>query len=155
MKLRDEKYVLKSIALPNVLQNKMFLRANCDLTDEELKTFQLTLNLVAKYIAENNIDISRCDKFNILFTSDGSFSFFEEDPRVCGMQLQLAIYRMERIRKLQSITMTLFVYIEELAHYLLGIYDETIIKHRVADIIKYVVPDFDLQDLKELGLNGL
>ena len=49
----------------------------------------------------------------------------------------------------------LFVFIEELAHYFLRISDETIIKYRVADILRYILPNFTDDEMKKWGLNGL
>ena len=44
--------------------------------------------------------------------------------------------------------MMMFVFVEELSHYFLRIYDETLIKHKVSEMIQYVIPEFDLNDMK-------
>ena len=40
-------------------------------------------------------------------------------------------------------------------HYFWRISDEKIVKYKVAEIMKYVIANFELDDLKGYGLNGL
>lgn len=49
----------------------------------------------------------------------------------------------------------MFVYIEELTHYFWRIYDETIVKYKVVEILNDVVPNLSIEDLKGCGLNGI
>lgn len=61
---------------------------------------------------------------------------------------------MKKLRESNHEIIILFVYIEELLHYFLRIYDETLIKHKVGEVIRYMIPDFDENDMKGI-LQGL
>lgn len=49
----------------------------------------------------------------------------------------------------------MFVYVEELTHYFWRIYDETIVKYKVVDILNNAVPNLSIEDLKRCGLNDI
>lgn len=111
---------------------------------------------MSEYVSNNSIDLSNYFTLNVFFTEDGTISFSEESSANCGSQFHLALYRMEKLRSLpEKYKKMLFVFIEELAHYFLSISDETIIKYRVADILRYILPNFTDEEMKKWGLNGL
>lgn len=155
MTLQNFKAFPTPIKMPINFQGKVTILTNCDVTEDEVTLFNASIKAMSEYLSDNNIDLSTHCKFNVLFTYDGTFSFFEENNTNCGSQLQFAIYRMNKLRQLKSYKLTMFVYIEELAHYFLRIYDETAIKYKVEDVMKYILPDFKLDDVKGWGLNGL
>ena len=150
MTLENAKTTLpKLIEIPDVFQSKVTILSNCDLESSEVDIFNLSLKIILEYINDYNIDLVGSEKLNIVFTNDGSFSFVEKDNSVYGSQFQLIIYNMNKIRSTNyNYIIMLFVFIEELAHYLLRIYDEILIKQKVAEIIQYAIPDFDLNDMK-------
>ena len=149
MTLQDAKIIPKLIQIPDNFQNRITILTNCELTTSEVDIFNLSLKVVSEYIEKHDVDITGSEKFNIVFTNDGSFSFFERDGNVFGAQLQLAIYNMSKIRSHNyHYIMMFFVFIEELAHYFLRIYDETLIKRKVSEMIQYVIPEFDLNNMK-------
>ena len=110
---------------------------------------------MSEYIRDNNIDLSDYSSFNVFFTYNGTLTLFEESQTNCGSQFHVAIYRMEKLRQLNSVKKMAFVFIEELAHYFLRITDETLIKYKVTEIINYFWSDFTIEEAKGWGLNGL
>lgn len=155
MKLENNKPFPKHIIIPPILLGKITTLSNCELTEEEVGIYNLALDCMAKYILKSKIDLSSFFTLNVIFTENGSINFYEESTINCGLQLHMAIYRIDPLRKLRSKTIMLFIFIEELAHYFLRISDETIIKYRIAEIMRYAVPSFTLNLMKGLGLNGL
>ena len=121
-----------------------------------VELFNAALKAMSEYVRDNAIDLSDYFTLNVFFTDDGTIAFTENSDTNCGSQFHLALYRMGKLRTLpDKYTKMLFVYIEELAHYFLRISDETIIKYRVADILRYVLPNFTDEEMKSWGLNGL
>lgn len=145
----------KPFKIPENLQGKITLLANCDLTADEIDLFNSGLSAISCYIIDQHIDLSDYSSCNVFFTYDGSFTVEEEKTTNCGAQFHIAPYRMEPLRYLNSVKIMLFVFVEELAHYFLRISDETIIKYKVAEILRYVLPSFTIEEVKGYGLNGL
>lgn len=155
MILDNQRIISPRPIIPKVLKNKVSLFSNCKLSEMEIILFNLALQAVANHIEKDKINLDDYYKLNILFTENGKISFHEESVEVNGTQVYMAIYMMNRLRKYNNATFTIFVYIEELAHYFWRIYDETQIKYKIVDIIKYIVPDFTIDIAKGWGLNGL
>lgn len=156
MTLKDAKLSLpKPIKIPDNLNGKITLLTNCDLESDEIDLFNAGLKAMAEYIKDNSIDLSDYSSFNVFFTYNGTLTLFEERQGNCGSQFHVAIYRMEKLRQLNSHKMMVFVFVEELAHYFLRISDETVIKYKVTEILNYFLPDFTIEEVKGWGLNGL
>lgn len=156
MILQDVKAFAKPIVIPNNFLGKVRCFTNCDVTEDEITLFNAALIAVSEYVEKHSIDLSDYFTLNVFFTYDGSISFKEESNSNCGSQFHVALYRMAKLRTLPLKNSTmLFVYIEELAHYFLRISDETIIKYKVAEIMRYIMPDFTDEEMKSWGLNGL
>lgn len=155
MILKDAKQLPKEIKIPKGIAEKVNILSNCEITEDEVTLFNAAIKAILEYVSNNNIDLSDYFKLNIFFTYSGELTFLADDDKQCGSQFHLAIYRMEKLRRLKSHRLMLFVFIEELAHYFLRIYDETVMKYKVEEIMKYISPDFTLDELKGFGLNGL
>lgn len=156
MTLHDVKPFVKPINIPNAFVGRVKVFTNCDVTEDEIILFNAALKAMSEYVSNNSIDLSNYFTLNVFFTEDGTISFSEESCANCGSQFHLALYRMEKLRSLpEKYKKMLFVFIEELAHYFLRTSDETIIKYRVADILRYILPNFTDDEMKKWGLNGL
>lgn len=156
MQLQDAKTTLvKPIIIPDNLKKKVTILSNCDLEENEITVFNAAITAMSRYISNNNIDLTNYSSFNIFFTYDGTLTLYEETNSNCGSQFHVAIYRMTKLRELTSIRLMLFVFIEEMAHYFLRISDETLIKHKVTEIMQLALPNFTIEEAKGWGLNGL
>ncbi len=155
MTLQNQKLFSKSIIVPASLSGKINTFANCDVSEREIDIYNLALQCIDKQLVSENMDLSSFFVINVFFTCDGSIAFFEENPQNCGSQFHVALYRLQNLRKINNERITLFIYLEELVHYFWRISDETVVKYKVAEIMKYAVPEFNLEDLKEYKLNGL
>lgn len=156
MTLRDAKSFVKPISIPNAFFGKVKVFTNCDVTEDEIILFNAALKAMSEYVSDISIDLSDYFTLNVFFTEDGTISFSEESSTNCGSQFHLALYRMEKLRSLpEKYKKMLFIFIEELAHYFLRISDETIVKYKVADILRYILPSFTDDEMKKWGLNGL
>lgn len=156
MTLHEVKPFVKPISVPNAFSGKVKVFTNCHITEDEITLFNAALKAMSEYVSDNSIDLSDYFTLNVFFTEDGSISFSEESSANCGSQFHLALYRMGKLRSLpDKYKKMLFVFIEELAHYFLRIADETIIKYKVAEILRYILPSFTDEEMKNWGLNGL
>lgn len=155
MILEEQKIIIPKIKIPPVLKGKIKIFSNCKLSKDEVLWFQVSLQLVANHIVKDQIDLSDYYSLNLFFTENGSISFHDELDNVNGMQIYMAIYKMNQIRRKKMAAFSMFVYIEELAHYFWRISDETIIKHKVVEIMQDLAPDFSIDIPKGWGLNGL
>lgn len=155
MQLQNAKSFPKPIKYFNNFKEKVKIFTNCDLTEDEIDLFNAALKAVSEYVHDNNIDLTDYFVLNVFFTYDGTISFTENDTKTCGSQFHVALYRMEKLRALHSYYMMIFTFIEELAHYFLREYNETVIKYKVEEIMRYIYPDFKLEGLARFKLNGL
>lgn len=156
MILQNVKPFIKPIKIPDNFKGKVTILANCNITEDEIDLFNASLKAVSNYVLNNSIDLSDYFTLNVFFTDDGTIAFSEEKESNCGSQFHVAVYRMGKMRTLpDKYKRMLFVFIEELAHYFLRISDETIIKYRVAEILRYILPSFTDDEMKNWGLNGL
>lgn len=155
MILKNQKLLIKKPIIPLKLKDKISFFSNCDVTIAELKLFDQVLQCVATQLENEQIDLSSFYKLNVFFTSDGSMSFVENDDRNNGSQIYMAVYRMDKLRRIGSVTFTAFVFAEELAHYYWRIYDESIVKYKVVEILNHIFPNLTIEEVKGWGLNGL
>jgi len=156
MILQNVKPFVKPIKTPDIFVGKVTVLANCSITEDEIDLFNASLKAMANYVINNSIDLSDYFTLNVFFTYDGTITFSEETNTNCGSQFHVAMYRMEKIRSLpDKYKKMLFFFIEELAHYFLRISNETIIKYKVSEILRYILPSFTDEEMKTWGLNGL
>ena len=155
MTLKDSKDFPIPIVKPKLLENKVTVLTNCDITEEEVNHFNLALKCVAERLRYDNIDLSTYYTLNVFFTYDGTVSFFEKKEGNCGSQFHIALYRMEPLRRYNSKILMLFIFLEEMVHYFWRIFDETDVKYKIEEIIKDIIPEFTLEDMKEFKLFGL
>lgn len=155
MILDNQRAMVIKPVIPPILKNKISFFSNCVLKASEITYFNQALQCVAKGLEQDGIDLPSYYTLNVFFTEDGSISFHENDERNNGLQIYMVIYRMNKIRKINSCAFTIFVYIEELVHYFWRIYDETAIKYKVLELTNYVIPSLTIDDVKGWGLNGL
>lgn len=155
MHLDNQIPLIKRPIIPKILKGKINVVSNCKLKEQEIHLFNMSLQCVANHLISDNIDLQTYFSLNIIFTEMGVFSFHENDESNNGSQFYSAIYRMGKLRKINNNVFTMFVYIEELTHYFWRIYDETIVKYKVVEILNDVVPDLSIEDLKGCGLNGI
>lgn len=155
MTLDEQKILSPRPIIPALLKGKIKIFANCDVKKSEILLFNQALQCVAKHLEHDCIDLSDYFVLNVFFTEDGTISFHENDDKNNGSQIYMAIYRMNKLRKINVNVFMLFVFIEELAHYYWRMYDETEIKYKVVEIINYIVPNLTIEQVKGWGLNGL
>lgn len=155
MTLEEQKILSPRPVIPPLLKKKIKFFSNCNVKPTEIALFNQALQCVAKHLEHDKIDLSDYFVLNVIFTEDGSISFHEDDDRNNGSQIYMAIYRMNKLRKINANIFMLFVFVEELAHYYWRMYDETAIKYKVVEIINYIVPNLTIDDVKGWGLNGL
>lgn len=157
MHLDNQVPLLRRPRIPKIFKDKKLITviSNCKLQEQDIYLFELSLQCVANHLEKDNIDLSDFYGLNIIFTDMGSMSFHENDEGNNGSQVYFAIYRMKKLRKINSNVFTMFVFIEELTHYFWRIYDETKVKYKVVEILNDVVPNLTIDDLKGCGLNGI
>lgn len=155
MTLDEQKILSPRPIILALLKGKIKIFANCDVKKSEILLFNQALQCVAKHLEHDCIDLSDYFVLNVFFTEDGTISFHENDDKNNGSQIYMAIYRMNKLRKINVNVFMLFVFIEELAHYYWRMYDETEIKYKVVEIINYIVPNLTIEQVKGWGLNGL
>ena len=155
MHLDNQIPLMKRPIIPKILKGKITVVSNCKLKESEIHLFNLSLQCVANHLEKDNIDLQSYYSLNIIFTESGEFSFHESNDCNNGLQFYSAIYRMKKLRKIGVNIFTMFVYVEELTHYFWRIYDETIVKYKVVEILNDVAPNLSIEDLKGCGLNGI
>lgn len=155
MILEEQKIINPKIKIPPILKGKIKIFSNCILYKDEIIWFQVSLQLVANHIEKDKIDLSDYYCLNLFFTENGSISFHDNLDNVNGMQIYMAVYKMKRLREMNTAAFSMFVYVEELTHYFWRISDETIVKHKVVEIMQDLVPAFSIDAVKGWGLNGL
>lgn len=141
--------------IPEILKDKVKIFSTCCLTMDEVKTFNLALQTVADHLKKEKINLNNHQLVNIIFTENGEIVFYEDIETVTGIQMSVIAYMMNKIRKLDSLTILTIVYIEELVHFFWRIYDETEVKYKVVEIIRDIIPEFTIEDMKGMGFNGL
>ena len=152
MILKDQISFPKPIIVPENLKSKLVVKTNCEISEHEVTLFNISIKATAKYIEDHHIDLSNYLTLNVYFTYNNQISISQEKESILGCQFCVATYQMEGLRKKPD-GVILFVFIEELAHHFLRIIDERIIKQKVEEIYKYIVPDFTLKRYLEAYYN--
>jgi len=103
----------------------------------------------------DKIDLSTLYTLNVFFIEEEITFSYEGNTGTCGNQFHLATYRMNKIRGYKSDVFTAIIFAEELVHYYWRIFDETIVKYKVVEILNDMYPKLTIEMLKNLGMNGL
>lgn len=129
--------------IPKILENKITLIANVQITQDEINLFQAALNAISEQLEEDGIEESKLTRVNALFTKDGSFHFVDEGENVAlGLHFSLSLFAMDRIRvevKKKNEIIYLIVFIEELVHHYWSLEDEVETKVKLIEILNRIL----------------
>ena len=137
------------------LQETLSVFTTCSLTENEIKLFNDVLKCVNNHLMIDKIDLSTLYTLNVFFIEEEITFSYEGNTGTCGNQFHLATYRMNKIRGYKSDVFTAIIFAEELVHYYWRIFDETIVKYKVVEILNDMYPKLTIEMLKNLGMNGL
>lgn len=143
------------IIKPQSLQRKLNTFTTCALTEEEVILFNNVLRCIDNHLAIDKIDLSTLYTLNVFFIEEEVSFSYEGNTGTLGNQFHLATYRMSKLRNYHSDVLASVIFAEELVHYYWRIYDETIVKHKVVEILNDIYPKLTIDTLKKLGMNGL
>ena len=143
------------IIKPQSLQGKIKVLATCALTETEIELFNKVLKCIDNHLVMDKIDLSMLYTLNVFFIEEEITFSYEGNTETCGNQFHLATYRMDKIRSYKSDVFTAVIFTEELTHYYWRIFDETIVKYKVVEILKDMYPQLTVESLKACGLYGL
>lgn len=150
---------IKGIVYPEALKNKLQFAANCALSEKEVQCFSQALILVASKMEEDMRSgklppkIDNLRRATIIFTENGELSFSGIDNEI-GINISLIVYKMKPLRYFSTHIFSLFVFIEEMAHHFWSIEDETLVKHKVVEILQQEYKNFTIDIAKEWFING-
>ena len=155
MYVKNVKQFPIQIIKPQSLQMKLNEFATCELTENEVEVFNRVLKCIDNHLIIDKIDLSTLYTLNIFFIEEEITFSFENNTKTLGNQFHLATYRMSKIRNYNSDVISAIIYTEELVHYYWRIFDETIVKNKVVEILNDIYPELTIDFLKKLGMNGL
>lgn len=155
MDLKDKEDLPSQIYRHKILTKKLAATTNCKLTEHEVALFNNAVKAVALQLIEEGIKIEELDGLIVFFTSNDNLNLYEDNINGYGVHFSMAIYFMERIRKMNDDIFTSFTFIEEMAHHYWHISDETIVKQKLEKIIQQMYSNFTLDYMKRWNLNGL
>lgn len=128
-------------SIPEELKGKFEIVASYKLTEREASLFNLALNCVVNELKKDKIPFGDLHRITAIITKDGEFTLSIPDQNKLGTRLCLAVYAVERWRRLNYADNQIMVIIaEELCHHYWNIEDEVKVKYKVFDIIKDVFP---------------
>jgi len=155
MQVKNSKQFPVAIIKPLSLQETLSVFTTCSLTENEIKLFNDVLKCVNNHLMIDKIDLSTLYTLNVFFIEEEITFSYEGNTGTCGNQFHLATYRMNKIRGYKSDVFTAIIFAEELVHYYWRIFDETIVKYKVVEILNDMYPKLTIEMLKNLGMNGL
>lgn len=155
MKLKDNKQLPISIVKLEHLKNKLRALTNCALSENEVDLFNKVLECVENHLVIDNIDLTTLYTLNVFFIEEEITFSYEGNTVTCGNQFHLVTYRMNKIRSFKSDVFMAIIFAEELTHYYWKIFDETIVKYKVVEILNDMYPELTIEMLKKYGMNGL
>ena len=155
MQVKNSKQFPVAIIKPLSLQETLSVFTRCSLTENEIKLFNDVLKCVNNHLMIDKIDLSTLYTLNVFFIEEEITFSYEGNTGTCGNQFHLATYRMNKIRGYKSDVFTAIIFAEELVHYYWRIFDETIVKYKVVEILNDIYPKLTIEMLKNLGMNGL
>lgn len=128
-------------SVPAELIGKFEAVASYELKEREAKLFTLALKAIVSELKKDKIEFKNLHKVTAIITKDGEFTLSISDKNTLGIRVCLAVYAVERWRKLNfNDNQILLVILEELCHHYWNIENETIVKYKVYNIIKNIFP---------------
>lgn len=130
---------IKGIKIPKFFSNKIVIGTTCDLDDEIVRLFNISLQETFEqlYFVDYFNEEFEPKYVNVLFTSNGHLEFLEEENSTTFAEYtNLIVYKMDKINTMKSEIEKMFVFIEELAHHYWQIEDEVKVKFKVVEILK-------------------
>lgn len=89
----------------------------------------------------------------LFFLGSDELIIDEEDEKCCASTFSLIIYHMNRLRKTNNFLIITYAYIEEIVHHFWNIHDETEVKYKGLEIMKYLNPNVTIDTLKRWNIN--
>lgn len=109
--------------------------------------------MFASYIDKHNISV-HCPEVNIIFTENGTVNLLPDENTFSGgsvvylITYNIEIWRHANTEDMESLILA--IYLEELCHFYLNIYDEIKVKHQVYDIMHSINQRFTFDYYKNL-----
>lgn len=155
MHIKNNKQFPTEITKPQYLENKLNVFTNCFVTENEVALFNKVLKCIENHLIIDHIDISSLYTLNVFFIEEEVTFSYENNTGTFGNQFFVATYRMSKLRSYNSDVLTSIIFTEELVHYYWRIYDETLVKYKIVEILNDIYPKLTIDLLKGLGMNGL
>lgn len=142
------------IKIPSDFVTTVKFVATCEPTKAELDAINRAFTAFQKEITENPPPkVSPLPTITVIITDSDWFQFrIDDNPEVWGLEARLILLPVHRWRRngMKSFCMTL-VTLEELCHALYLIDDEILVKYKVLDCYRHILPNVQLGDLYNAG----
>ena len=157
MKLKHS--ILTSVpAVPDTISPHLTMLSTCPLTPREYNLVNLSLSLIARYIASGNKIIDTIHANMVFFNKDELTILFDDENTygnyTAFIMYPLYLWRSKNLSDLQILVCLL----EEMCHCFWLIRDELAVKHKVVDVLKLLSPDISFSSVfsgDPPGLNPL
>lgn len=128
-------------SIPNELKGKFEIVAAYPLNKREALLFNMILNCVVKELKKDEIEFKNLHRLSAIITKDGEFTLEMKDNHIIGTRTCLAVYAVDRWRKLNyADNQIAVIFAEELCHHYWNIEDEIKVKYKVYNIVKELFP---------------
>ena len=144
---------IHDIVKPDIFEDKIELISTCEMSIDELKAFALVLKYAAVVMKKDGITKESIKKASVVFLGGDELIIDEEDEQCCASTFSLIIYHMNRLRKANNFLIITYAYIEEIVHHFWNIHDETEVKYKGLEIMKYLNPNVTIDTLKRWNIN--
>lgn len=144
---------IHDIVKPDIFEDKIELISTCEMSIDELKAFALVLKYAAVVMEKDGITKESIKKASVVFLDSDELIIDEEDEKCCASTFSLIIYHMNRLRKANNFLIITYAYIEEIVHHFWNIHDETEVKYKGLEIMKYLNPNVTIDTLKRWNIN--
>lgn len=143
-------YLIKT----DFFKGKFLAYAKTELTPREADLFGCAQVMVEQQCNKDGISRSNIPIFCVIFSDDGSFTLVPDstDVNAYGHRLQIIVYTMNKLRESPNEELWIATFVEELAHLIWNIHDELLVKRKVVEIIRNMLPAFSLDNLERLGI---
>ncbi|MCR1952883.1 hypothetical protein NSA50_17925 [Clostridium sp. DSM 100503] len=138
---------LKATLVPNVpelLIGKLEFRSTTSLEEYDAKLFSYSLTKIVEQMIEDKIDLKNVPRTSAVFTDYGQLDLiFEEDT--LGTNLNLIVYAVKKWEDLHADEQAkVFIFLEEMCHWIWNITDEVEVKYKVIEILKRIYPGIEV-----------
>jgi len=130
--------------IPNNLIHHIKIKTCCQLSIDELKTFQTVLLLLSQYIQSHPLPTSA---LCIVVFTDQLEMRFQQEADIAGQSLPLATIWMKRIRQQNHNLLLALTLTEEICHTLYQVYNEYKVKEIVFEVLRPSLPDISLHSI--------